>query len=89
MCSHLRIFFRERDHELILITAHARAFCGTIVNIISSFLTHWFSEGKKVSHCYGSQCCYGEPTCTGRVVQFEVVDVAIYIYIYTSKKLKE
>ena len=36
-------------------------------------LTHWSSEGRKVSHCYRSRCCYGEPTCNARVVKFEVV----------------
>ena len=37
------------------------------------FLTHGSSEGRKGSHCYRSRCCYGEPTCTTRVVHFVVV----------------
>ena len=41
-----------------------------------TFLTHGSSEGRKVSHCYRSRCCYDEPTCTARVVQYEVVVVA-------------
>ena len=28
-----------------------------------------------MSHSYRSRCCYGEPTCTARIVQFEVVAV--------------
>ena len=39
------------------------------------FLTHGSSEGRKVSHCYRSRCCYGEPTCIARLVQFEVVSI--------------
>ena len=30
-----------------------------------------------MSHCYRSRCCYGEPTCIARLVQFEVVAVSI------------
>ena len=40
------------------------------------FLTHGSSEGRKGSHCYRSRCCYGEPTCTARVVHFVVAVVA-------------
>ena len=36
------------------------------------FLTHGSSEGRKVSHCYRSRCCYGEPTlpawCSSRLL---------------------
>ena len=50
---------------------------GTKLNLLTPFLlTHGSSEGRKVSHCYRSRFCYGEPTCTACVVQFEVVVVA-------------
>ena len=45
------------------------------VKIAHSFLTHGSSGGRKVSHCYWSRCCYGEPTCTAHVFQFDVAVV--------------
>ena len=40
-----------------------------------------------MSHCYRSRCCYGEPTCTTRVVQFVVVAVAMQPHFHHTQKL--
>ena len=39
-----------------------------VLRILRPFLTHGSSEGRKVSHCYRSRCCYGEPTCSSRLL---------------------
>ena len=44
---------------------------------------------KKVSHCYRSRCCYGEPTCIARLVQFAVVAVAIQPCFQHIQQLNE
>ena len=52
-------------------------------------MTHGSSEGRKVSHCCRSQCCYGEPTGTARIVQFEVVAVAVQPRFHHIQHLNE
>ena len=42
-----------------------------------------------MSHCYLSLCCYGEPTCTARVVQFEIVAVAMQPRFHHIQHLNE
>ena len=42
---------------------------------------------EKVSRCYRSQCCYGEPTCAAREVQFEAVAVATQPRFHLIQKL--
>ena len=53
------------------------------------FSTHGPSKGREVSHCYRSQCCYGEPTCISRLVQFEVVTVAMQPRFHHRQHLDE
>ena len=42
-----------------------------------------------MSHCYRSRCRYGEPTCIARLVQFEVVAVAIQPRFHHIQHLNE
>ena len=52
-------------------------------------LTQGSSEERKVSHCYRSRSCHGEPTCTTRVVQFEALAVAMQPRFHHVQHLNE